>query len=229
MSELSRSPRHASPGEREKASGSTPGARRPTAVVFDLGNVLIRWDPHPAVAAGVGEEEAARFLTADDFDFGAWNHQQDAGRTWADAEDEVARTHPHWREHVAAYRTHFERSLPGPIEENVAVLEDLHRAGTPVFALTNWSAELFPVALERFAFLGLFDDIVVSGAEQVAKPDPAVFEVLRQRVGRPLEECLFVDDSPRNVAAATEAGLDAVLYTEGDSLREAFRERGLPV
>jgi 2-haloacid dehalogenase len=124
---------------------------------------------------------------------------------------------------------HFEHSLRGPVEDNVAVLEDLHRAGVPVFALTNWSAELFPVALQRFGFLGLFDDIVVSGAERVAKPDAAVFEVLRQRVGRPLEECVFVDDSPRNVAAGREAGLDAVLYREGDSLREAFRARGLPV
>ena len=209
--------------------GSTPQRPRPAAVVFDLGNVLIRWDPHPAVAAGVGEEEAARFLAADDFDFGAWNHEQDAGRSWADAEDELSRTHPHWRRHAAAYRRHFERSLPGPVEDNVAVLEALHRAGVPLYALTNWSAELFPHALERFDFLGLFDDIVVSGAERVAKPDPAVFEVLRQRVGRPLEECVFVDDSPRNVAAAADAGLDAVLYREGDSLRDAFRARGLPV
>jgi 2-haloacid dehalogenase len=229
MSEPSRSPSHASLGERERASGSTASSARPTAVVFDLGNVLIRWDPHPAVAAGVGEHEAARFLAADDFDFGAWNHQQDAGRTWDEAEDDLRRTHPHWSEHAAAYRANFEHSLRGPLEDNVAVLEDLHRAGVPVFALTNWSAELFPVALERFGFLGLFDDIVVSGAEQVAKPDAAVFEVLRQRVGRPLDECVFIDDSPRNAAAAEQAGLDAVLYREGDSLREALRTRGLPV
>src|SRR4051794_20001604 len=187
MSDPSRSPRQASLGEREKASESTPG-RRPSAVVFDLGNVLIRWDPHPAVAAGVGDEEAARFLAAEDFDFGAWNHEQDAGRPWDDAEQELDRTHPHWSEHAAAYRANFEHSLRGPLEDNVAVLEDLHRAGVPVFALTNWSAELFPVALERFGFLALFDDIVVSGAEQVAKPDAEVFEVLRRRVGRPLEE-----------------------------------------
>ena len=210
-------------------SGSTASSRRPTAVVFDLGNVLIRWDPQPAIAAGVGEHEAARFLAADDFDFDAWNHRQDEGRSWDDAEEELARTHPHWYGHAASYRRNFERSLPGPVADNVALLEDLHGAGVPLFALTNWSAELFPHAVERFRFLALFEDIVVSGVERVAKPDPAVFEVLRVRVGRPLEECVFVDDSPGNIAAALRAGLDAILYVDGEPLRPRLRGRGLPV
>lgn len=204
-------------------------AGRPSAVVFDLGNVLIRWDPHPAVAAGVGDLEAARFLSADDVDFLAWNHAQDAGRRWAEAEAELTGTHPHWREHVLAYRANFERSLTGPVDANVAVLRDLHAAGVPVFALTNWSDELFPHALERFDFLGLFTDIVVSGAERVAKPDPAIFARLQERVGRALEECVFVDDSPANVAAAAAAGMDAVRYDEGVDLRAELAARGLPV
>lgn len=210
--------------------GSTTVRGRPTAVVFDLGNVLIRWDPHPAVAAAMGDTEAARFLGADDFDFLAWNHVQDSGRTWGEAEDEVSRTHPHWHEHATAYRTHFGLSLTGALEENVAVLRDLHATGVPVFALTNWSAELFPHALERFAFLGLFADIVVSGAEGLAKPDPAVFDVLRHRVGRPLDECVFVDDSAANVAAASQVGMDAIRFTGDDPpLRAQLRSRGLPV
>jgi 2-haloacid dehalogenase len=205
--------------------------RRTTAeaVVFDLGNVLIRWDPHPAVARGVGAEEATRFLTADDFDFLAWNHLQDSGRDWATAEAAVSRSHPHWHRHALAYRAHFGDSLVGAVEDNVAVLRDLHAAGVPLTALTNWSAELFPQALDRFDFLRLFDDIVVSGAEGVAKPDPRVFAVLRERVGRPLERCVFVDDSPANAAAAAEAGLDAILFDGRTPLRPQLRERGLPV
>jgi 2-haloacid dehalogenase len=202
---------------------------RPGAVVFDLGNVLIRWDPHPAVARGVGADEATRFLAAEDFDFLAWNHVQDAGGRWADAEEAVARTHPHWHEHALAYRAHFGHSLVGPIEDNVAVLRDLHAAGVPLFALTNWSDELFPHALERYDFLGLFEDIVVSGAVRLAKPDPAVFDLLVERVGRPLEECVFVDDSPANVAAAASAGMDAIRFTEDVPLRPQLRTRGLPV
>jgi 2-haloacid dehalogenase len=205
-----------------------PAARRP-AVVFDLGNVLIRWDPLPAVAAGVGVEEAQAFLAAGDFDFLAWNHEQDRGRGWDEAEAEVAVTHPHWHRHARAYREHFDLCLLGPVEDNVAVLRDLAAAGVPLFALTNWSSELFPRALARYDFLGLFSDIVVSGDEGVAKPDPAVFALLGERMGRPLAGCVFVDDSPTNVAAASAAGLDAIRYPGDASLRSALRERGLPV
>lgn len=199
------------------------------AVVFDLGNVLIRWDPHPAVAAAVGEEEATRFLAASDFDFAAWNHAQDEGRAWAEAEREATRSHPHWREHILGYRTNFDRSLLGPVASSVEVLEELHGNGVPLFALTNWSAELFPLARERYRFLALFDDIVVSGDEGVAKPAPEIFEILARRTGHPLDRCVFVDDGPANVAAAREAGLDAILFTDTGHLRGDLRERGLPL
>jgi 2-haloacid dehalogenase len=198
-------------------------------VVFDLGNVLIHWDPLPAVAAEVGEEEAARFLAAEDFSFAAWNHRQDSGRGWAEAEGELGRTHPHWQRHALAYRANFDLSLTGAVEENVGLLQDLHAAAVPLFALTNWSAELFPRALERFEFLALFDDIVVSGVERLAKPDPGVFEVLRRRTGQPLDACVFIDDSPANVAAAAEAGMDAIRYRPGVDLRAELAARGLPV
>ncbi len=202
---------------------------RPAAVVFDLGNVLIHWDPHPAIAAAVGDAEARRFLAADDFDFGAWNHEQDAGRRFADSERAAVERVPHWREHIVAYRTHFERSLVDEIGPTVEVLRDLHAAGVRVFALTNWSDELFPVAQARFGFLGLFEDIVVSGAERLAKPDPRIFAVLAERTGLPLTSCVFVDDKTENVAAAERAGMDAVLFRPDGSLRAQLRQRGLPL
>jgi 2-haloacid dehalogenase len=201
-------------------------SRTPAAVVFDLGNVLIRWDPHPAVAARLGAEEATRFLTAEDHDFWAYNRLQDLGRPFAEAEDELRRTHPHWHGHALAYRENFDLSL-SEMEDNVAVLRDLHTAGVPLFALTNWSAELFPRALDRFEFLGLFEDIVVSGAERLAKPDPEVFAVLQRRIGHRLEDCVFVDDSAPNVEAARQAGLDAIHLTGRVSLREELGSRGL--
>jgi 2-haloacid dehalogenase len=196
--------------------------------VFDLGNVLISWNPHPAVAAGVGESQAQAFLTAADFDFSEWNRRADAGAAWHDLRQEVASSHPHWHEHASSYVSNFGLSLVGPIDDNVDLLRDLHAGGVALFALTNWSHELFPQALERFDFLALFDDIVVSGAEGIAKPDPEVFEVLRRRIGHPLDECVFVDDSVANVAAAAAAGLDAIHF-DGRPLRPQLAARGLPV
>jgi len=201
----------------------------PKAVVFDLGNVLIAWDPHPAIAAAVGAEEATRFLGADDFDFGAWNHEQDSGRPFEESERAAVARTPHWGEHILAYRANFDRSLVGEITASVEVLRDLHAAGVRVLALTNWSAELFPVARERFGFLELFEDIVVSGEERVAKPDPRIFEIVAERSGLAPGDCVFVDDKPENVEAARAAGLDGVVFVDDGSLREELRERGLPV
>jgi len=202
---------------------------RPGAVVFDLGNVLIDWDPHPAIAAAVGDDEAARFLASDDFDFGAWNHEQDSGRAFEESEQAAVARVPHWREHILSYRANFDRSLIGEIAATVDVLRDLHAAGVRLLALTNWSAELFPVARGRFDFLELFEDILVSGEERLAKPDPRVFALLTERSGLPPGACVFVDDKPENVDAARAAGLDGIVFVDDGTLREQLRERGLPV
>ena len=201
----------------------------PSGVVFDLGNVLIDWQPYAAIAAGVGPEEARRFLDADDFDFMAYNHGPDSGLDWDTAEAEVARTHPHWLEHARAYRSHFPASLVGEVPGSVGVVRDLHSAGVAMWGLTNWSHELFPHGLAAFPFLGLLEDVVVSGTEGVAKPDPAVFVIVRQRTGTPLERLVFVDDRPDNVAAAAAAGMDALVFTDAGRLRADLRERGLSV
>ncbi|WP_370616300.1 HAD family hydrolase [Mumia sp. Pv 4-285] len=198
-------------------------------VVFDLGNVLIRWDPVPAVAARVGEERARAFVADPDFDFGGWNHEQDAGRGWDEAERVALAAFAHYADEIPAYRANFAASLVGEIEGSVAIVRELHAAGVPLVALTNWSAELFGHALERFDVLGAFDDIVVSGAEGLAKPDPRIFDVLATRVGRSLDGVVFVDDLPRNIEAAARAGMDAIRFTDPEALRRDLVARGLPL
>lgn len=205
------------------------GLTPPAGVVFDLGNVLIDWDPHPAIAAAVGADEARRFLDADDFDFVAWNHGPDSGRDWADAEAEVRRTHPHWVEHALAYRANFVESLVGEVPGTVALVRELHEHGVPLFGLTNWSHELYPHAPARFDFLALLDDVVVSGTEKVAKPDARVFAIVAERSGLPLDRLVFIDDKSANVEAAIAAGMDGVVFTDAAALRTHLRERGLPV
>jgi len=200
-------------------------AAQPEAVVFDLGNVLIEWDPHRAIAAAVGTDEATRFLRS--FDFDAWNHQLDAGRPVQDAEADAVRSHPEWREHILAYRANFPASLTGQLDESVAVLRDVVATGVPVHALTNWPAELFPVALARFDFLGLFDQIVVSGEVRVAKPDPHIFEVLAERTGITLHRSVLIDDKPQNVEAARRAGMDGIRFVDAPALRQDLAARRL--
>jgi len=177
----------------------------------------------------VGPVEARRFLDADDFDFMAWNHGPDSGGTWAEAEDAVRSTHPHWAEHALAYRAHFAASLLGEVPGMGDLVRDLHAAGVPLLGLTNWSAELYPHAPEQFDFLTLFDHVVVSGEVQAAKPDPRAYEIVAERSGLPLDRLVFVDDRPGNVDAAAGLGMDAIVFTGADALRLELRERGLPV
>ena len=199
------------------------------AVVFDLGGVLIAWDPLRAITKAVGAEQATRFLADEGFDFMAWNHQQDAGRSWLEGETLALASHPHWERAIRGYRENFSDSLVGEIEDTVQVVRELHAAGIRLFALTNWSKEFFPVALHRFAFLDLFEDVIVSGDEGVAKPDPRIFEILQERMGHALAGCLFIDDSPHNIRAASDAGLDTILFSDTGHLRKDLAVRGLPL
>ena len=202
---------------------STP--KTPNAVVFDLGGVLIRWDPRHLYRQLMPEDEIDAFL--DEVGFHAWNHEQDAGASWGPAVAEHAALFPHRRKLLAAYPARFAESLDGPVEGTVAILAELHAAGTRLVALTNWSAELFPHAEAAFDFLGLFEGIVVSGREGVAKPDPAVFDLLLSRYDLDPARTVFVDDSPANVAAAAAAGLRALAFTGPDRLRADLTRLGL--
>jgi 2-haloacid dehalogenase len=199
-----------------------------TTVVLDLGGVVVQWDPVPAIAAAVGHERAQRFVHGGEFDFAAWNHLQDAGRTFADAEAAASETHPHLAEEIAAYRPNFALSLRGLVPGTAEIIGELHERGTRLVALTNWSAETFHHALELYPeVLARFHDIVVSGVEGIAKPDPAIFRVLETRLGHPLDGIVYVDDAPANVEAARTAGLDALQFTSADALRDELVGRGL--
>jgi 2-haloacid dehalogenase len=198
------------------------------SVVFDLGGVVLRWDPVRAVAAAVGVERAERFVRGLEFDFASWNLAQDAGRPWAEAEAVAMQRHPHLADEIAGYRANFALSLPGLVPGTAEILRALADRGTRLVALTNWSAETFHHATDVYAdVLSLFADIVVSGAVGVAKPDPEIFAVLARRLGQDLDGVFYVDDSAVNVEAARAAGMDAVLFTGADALRDQLGDRRL--
>ena len=196
------------------------------AVVFDLGGVLIDWDPRYLYRKLLADEAAVEEFLAT-VCTPEWNGEQDRGRPFAEGIAELVERHPVHAAAITAYHERWTEMLGGGIPGVVELLAELRAAGVPLYALTNWSAETFGIARERFGFLDWFDGVVVSGEERMAKPDPAVFRVLLDRFGLAPEGALFVDDSPANVAAARELGFDAVQFHGPDRLRRDLRERGL--
>lgn len=194
-------------------------------VVFDLGNVLVHWDPMLPFAGRLTDDEVRRFFA--DVDFAALNLRQDAGRPWAEARAEVARTHPR---HVAALDLYVERfaaALPGPVAGTAAVVDDLRAAGIRVLGLTNWSAETFHHAVPAAPAIGRLEAVVVSGREGIAKPDPRIFRLLAARHDLDPATTLFTDDTPAHVRAALDEGFQSVLFTDADALRGDLVARGV--
>ena len=199
--------------------------RRIHAAVFDLGGVLLDWDPRHLYRKVFGPDEAAmeRFLAT--VCTPEWNAEQDRGRPFSEAIAELAAAAPEHRAHIEAYFDRWGEMLGAQIPGTESVLIELRSAGIQLHGLSNWSAETFPVAVDRFPCLSMFDGIVVSGSEGVAKPDPAIFQILFERYGLDPAVCLFVDDAPANVRAATEAGFaHAIDFTSAAELRSRLLE-----
>jgi 2-haloacid dehalogenase len=196
-----------------------------STVIFDLGGVVLGWAPHRAYEQVLPAEEVPGFLNA--IDFWEWNRALDAGLPYAEAERRLVERFPHLAEAVTAYRRHFDRTLTGMVTGTGAVIAELEQAGIRLLALTNWSAETFPVARARFGLLRRFEGIVVSGEEKLCKPDPAVFELLCERFQVTPTGCVFVDDSVVNVAAAADLGMTALHFTDATTLRRDLQSLDL--
>ena len=198
------------------------------AVVFDLGGVLIEWDPRRLYRSLLAEEEEIeRFLAT--VCTPAWNAEQDAGRSLREGTEALVATFPEHEALVRAYYDRWEEMLGGPIEGAEELLDDVGRAGVRRLALTNWSSETFPIARERFPWLARFDGIVVSGEEGVAKPDPRLFRVLVDRFELTPDRCAYVDDAPENVRAAEDVGFRGVVFEGIEPLRRSLADLGILV
>lgn len=202
----------------------TPGPV--TSVVFDLGGVIIDWDPlHLYRKLIPGDAERERFLT--EVCPGSWNAEQDRGRSFAEAVELAAARYPEQRELIEAYWQRWPEMLGGPIPGVAELVAETHRAGTPMFAITNWSAETYPIAVREYPVLELFRDVVVSGEVKMCKPDLEIFRFALQRFGVAPHETLFVDDNPANVAAAEALGMGTMLFTDAAELRDRLKLVGL--
>ena len=197
------------------------------AIVFDLGGVLIDWNPSYVFDQLFDDEEKKKYFfenvcTPD------WNEEQDAGRSLKEATETLVAQHPDWKEYIEAYYGRWPEMLGGPIEETVEILRALKDKNEyKIYALTNWSGELFPIALGMYDFLHWFDGRLVSGDEKMRKPFPEFYQLMMDRFDLVPQQTLFIDDNLRNIKAAEAFGIHCIHFTSSQQLKENLEEKGV--
>lgn len=189
-----------------------------TTIIFDLGNVLIDWNPYRLYRKLFANDEQIKdFL--DNICTMHWNEEQDAGRPIKEGTEMLVQQFPEHEANIRAYYDRWEEMLGGAIEGSVEVFKKLKDSGSyNLYALTNWSTETFPIALNKYDFLNWFDAIVVSGAEGMRKPEPAFYQLLLNRYDVKSHEALFIDDNHRNILAARQMGIQSIHFTSAEKL-----------
>lgn len=199
----------------------------PTAVVFDVGNVLYGWDPESFLARQIPEDEA-RLRFIEEVDLWGWHDTLDAGRPFAEAAAELSEKFPDYAHLISAWGERFGETISDPVPGVHAIVEALDARGVPLFAITNFSAEFWrPFRRKEDAFFSRFRDIVVSGEEKLLKPDPALYYRALDRFALKPAAALFVDDRLINVEGARAVGMHAHLFTGADDLRSRLEAEGL--
>ncbi|MEY2904358.1 MAG: hypothetical protein RJA52_374 [Bacteroidota bacterium] len=196
-------------------------------VVFDLGGVLIDWKPEYLYRKIFSTEEKVNWFLKEICTL-EWNEEQDGGRSIKEGTELLINNFPEHESEIRAYYDRWEEMLGGAIIETVEILEKIHEKGNHrLFALTNWSAETWPVALEKFPFLSKFQDVLVSGREGLKKPDLRIYELLYHKFSIQPERAVFIDDNIRNINAAKLTGLNTIHFTNPSELRKELILQGI--
>ncbi|HWE09244.1 MAG TPA: HAD family phosphatase [Solirubrobacteraceae bacterium] len=196
------------------------------AVVFDIGGVLLDWNPRYLYRKLFDDEEAMEWFLAEICTL-TWHEANDLGVPFEVSCGELAARHPDYAERIWAWGRRSEEMVAGPISGTVEILRELRRRSVPCYALTNMEAETYPRRLERYEFLRWFDGTVVSSAEGIAKPDARIFHLLMERFGLAAESTLLIDDSERNIEAAEKLGMQTMRFESPEDLRRRLVEVGL--
>lgn len=199
-----------------------------STVVFDVGNVLLDWDPRHLYGKIFADPAEMEWFLAE-VCHPRWNIAQDGGRSWADAEAEAIGRHPAHLANIRAFRARWHEMIPSAHTPAVETLANLSQAAVPLYAITNFAADTFAETCERFPFFALFDGIVVSGEVGLLKPDPRIYRRLTDDHGVALSDCVFLDDSAMNCAAARDLGMHAIHVTSPTIVPLALRQLGFAV
>ena len=196
-------------------------------IIFDLGGVLIDWQPDHMYKKIIKDEQQRKWFLETICTM-EWNEQQDGGRTIQEANNVLITQYPEHRELILAYYERWEEMLVGPILPTVELFKNIKSSGKyKLYALTNWSAETFPRALELFDFLHWFDGRVVSGEEKTRKPYKEIYDIILNRFSLSPQKTLFIDDNIKNINAAKEIGINCIHFSSPEQLTEELKNKNI--
>lgn len=195
-------------------------------IVFDLGGVLIDWNPRYLYKKVFSTEAEMEWFLAN-VCTPQWNTQQDAGRPFAEGIELLKAKYPEYTFAIEFYRSRWEEMLGGVIEGSVEILRDLKMRGYHVYALSNWSMETFSLVKEKYGFLQAFDGMVISGEERLVKPDPEIYKRLLEKYSLKASNCVFIDDNAANISKAADLGFETILFTDSDALHRTLSSRSI--
>ncbi|MBA5628647.1 HAD family hydrolase [Moheibacter lacus] len=194
-------------------------------IIFDFGGVLVDWNPRYVYRDYFQDDEKMEWFLAN-ICTDEWNIEQDRGRSLAEATELLVAQHPDWEKEIRMYYGQWETMMKDAIHETVDILFELKKK-YKMYGLTNWSAETFPIALDRFEFFQVFDGILVSGKERLIKPDEKIFERMMEKFNLKPENCLFIDDNLKNVEASRQFGIETIHFINPEDLKAKLDEFGM--
>ncbi|HSL42754.1 MAG TPA: HAD family phosphatase [Anaerolineales bacterium] len=193
-------------------------------IVFDFGNVLLEWNPRYLYKRFFPNDPEGMERFLEEVSFMEWNLLQDKGRPFTEGVAVLSKEFPHYSHLIQAYHDYWVESLGESLSGTVEIMKRLKQAGYPLYGLSNWSAETFPQARKKHDFFDLLDDYVISGAVGHVKPHPEIFQILLDKIGRPANECLFIDDALPNIEQAQKLGFETILFESPQQLESNLRE-----
>jgi 2-haloacid dehalogenase len=197
------------------------------AIIFDFGNVLIEWNPRYVYNRYFPNDPEGIERFFKEVDFMGWNARQDKGRTFKEGVADLSRRFPHYAHLIQAYHDNWKDSIGVAYWGTVEIMKQLKQMGYSLYGLSNWSAETFPYARAKYDFFDLLDDMVISGAVGYVKPEPEIYHILLEKIGRPARECLFIDDSLPNIHQANTMGFVTIQFQSSEKLKTDLENLGI--
>jgi 2-haloacid dehalogenase len=196
-------------------------------IIFDIGSVLVLWEPDAVYKTYFNNDEKALQRFYAETGIFLANREMDRGKAFAEILAEMSARFPHYHEAISYWRDKWEDMIVGTIDASVAVLKNLHKQGYALFALTNWSAETFPIVKAKYDFFNCFRDIVVSGEVKCIKPEPQIYQILLQKHLLKARECIFIDDNSDNVQAAIMLGMNGIVFENPNQLVKDLKKHSV--